>query len=268
MSQGTIIASNSSAFGLGPILINNSATQMVLAAGITITNAITVSPNATAGASGVFASGIIKGPASGSATLNGPMTITALTGNGGHFDGGNSTGGLVINGAITASAPVRHRANRVTFSGGGNYTFFWSEGTTVLGATNGLATNAVADLGYSGSAGTLDLAGFNQTLNGLIKGSQTATVGNSSTNSDSVLTISGVSSNTTYAGTIQDSVSGGTHKVFLTVAGGTFGLSAANTFSGDTELTGGTLALSSSTALQNSPLNLAAGDTGVLVSAR
>jgi fibronectin-binding autotransporter adhesin len=261
LSQGTIAANVSGALGLGPITINNSATQMVLAAGVTISNAITVSPGASSGA---FASGILKGPASGSATLTGPMNITALTGSGGHFDGGNSTGGLVISGAITASSPVRHRANRVTFAGGGNYTFFWSEGTTVLGATNGLATNAVADLGYSGAAGILDLAGFSQTLNGLLKGSQTATVGNSSTNSDSALTISGVSSNTTYAGTIQDSVSGGTHKVFLTVGGGTFTLSAANTFSGDTELAGGTLALSSSTALQNSPLNLAAGDTGVL----
>jgi autotransporter-associated beta strand protein len=261
LSQGTINANSSSAFGIGTLTVNNNATQVVFAAGITLTNPITVSPGAS---SGVFASGILCGPASGSATLSGPMTITASTGSGGHFNGGNSTSGLVISGAITSSAPVRHRVNRVVFSGGGSYTFFLSEGTTVLGASNGLATNAVADLGFSGSAGILDLAGYNQTLNGLLKGSQTATVGNSSTTNDSMLTISGVSSNTTYAGVIQDSVSGGTHKVFLAVGGGTFALSAANTFSGDTELTGGTLVLASSTALQDSPLNLAAGDTGAL----
>src|SRR5579862_6453268 len=104
------------------------------------------------------------------------MNITASTGAGGHFDGGNSTGGLVLGGALTSSVPVRHRANRVTFSGGGAYSYFLSEGTTVLGANNGLATNAVANLGFSGSAGILDLAGFNQTLNGLVKGSQTGTV--------------------------------------------------------------------------------------------
>jgi fibronectin-binding autotransporter adhesin len=261
LSQGTINANSSGAFGIGQLTLNNSATQVVFAAGITLTNPITVSPGAS---SGVFASGILCGPASGSATLSGPMNITASPGSGGHFNGGNATGGLVISGAITSSVPVRHRVNRAVFSGGGSYTFFLSEGTTVLGANNGIATNAVADLGYSGSAGILDLAGFNQTLNGLLKGSQTATVGNSSTTNDSLLTLSGVSSNTAYAGVIQDSVSGGTRKVFLTVGGGTFTLSAANTFSGDTELTGGTLVLASSTALQNSPLNLAAGDTGAL----
>jgi autotransporter-associated beta strand protein len=261
LSQGTINANSSGAFGIGQLTLNNNATQVVFAAGITLTNPITVSPGAS---SGVFASGILCGPASGSATLSGPMNITASTGSGGHFNGGNATSGLVISGAITSSVPVRHRVNRAVFSGGGSYTFFLSEGTTVLGANNGIATNAVADLGFSGSAGILDLAGFNQTLNGLLKGSQTATVGNSSTTNDSMLTISGVSSNTAYAGVIQDSVSGGTRKVFLTVGGGTFTLSAANTFSGDTELTGGTLVLASSTALQNSPLNLAASDTGAL----
>jgi autotransporter-associated beta strand protein len=261
LSQGFIDANTSTALGTGPITINNSATQLVCAAGITLTNSLSINPGAS---SGLFASGIVRGPASGTATLAGPMTITALTGSGGHFDGGNSSGGLVITGPITASSPVRHRANRVTFAGGGAYTFFWSEGTTVLGATNGLSPNAVADLGYSGSAGTLDLAGYNQTLNGLLKGSQTATVGNSSTVSDSMLTISGATSNTTYAGTIQDSINGGTHKTWLTVAGDTFTLSAANTFSGNTELTGGTLVLASASALQDSPLNLAAGDSGVL----
>ncbi len=261
LGQGTLIVSNSSALGSGPVLVNNSATQLVLAAGINLTNAFTVSPGAS---SGVFASGIIKGPASGLATLSGPMTITASTGAGGHFDGGNATGGLAISGPITASVPVRHRANRAVFSGGGSYLLFLCEGTSVLGATNGLATNAVASLGYSGAAGILDLAGYSQTLNGLLKGSQTATVGNSSTNSDAQLIITGISSNTAYAGTIQDSVSGGNHKVFLTVNGGTFTLSAANTFSGDTELAAGNLVLASATALQNSPLNLAAADTGGL----
>jgi autotransporter-associated beta strand protein len=261
LSQGTLVAGTGSALGAGPVAILNSATQLVCGAGITLSNSFTISPGAS---SGVFASGIIKGPATGFATLAGAVTITASTGSGGHFDGGNATNGLVFNGPITASVPVRHRANRATFGGGGNYTFFLSEGTTVLGANNGLATNAVADLGYSGSAGTLDLAGFNQTLNGLVKGSQAATVGNSSTNRDSVLVVSGVASNTTYAGAIQDALSNGTRKVFLTVGGGTFTLSAANTFSGDTEPAGGTLLLGSATALQDSPLNLAGGDTGVI----
>jgi autotransporter-associated beta strand protein len=257
LSAGYLVASNSSSLGAGPLLINNNASQIVFAADITITNPVTLSPGSP---SGVFASGILKGPTAGSATLTGPMTITANAGSGGHFDGGNSSGGLVFSGPITASVPVRHRANRVTFAGGGSYAEFWSEGLTVLGADNGLATNCVATFGFSGAAGTLDCAGYNQTLYGLAKGSQAATVGNSSTNNDSWLTINGT--NSAYAGAIVNSVSGGTRKMNLMVAGGTFTLSAATTFSGETRITNGTLALASSTALQNSTLNLDAADAG------
>jgi autotransporter-associated beta strand protein len=265
-SGGIINASNSASLGTGPVLLTNLQQQLVLASGVSLNNDITIG-----GPVGVVGTGAIKGPSSGSATLNGQITLSVKTPNngsttnGGAFDGGNFSGGLVINGPIvsTGGGSVHLRANRITLSGGGSYNLFQDSGTNVLGADNGLATNAVLEIGSS-AAGMFDLAGFNQTLNGLQKGGNSGTVGNSSTITDATLTISGVSSNTTFAGTIQNSVSGGTRKVFLTVSGGTFTLSAANTFSGDTELAGGTLALSSSTALQNSPLNLASGDPGVL----
>ena len=264
-SAGVISNASSTAFGSGPVVITNQAQQWMLASGVTVTNAISV-----AGPMGVVGTGIIKGPPTGSAAVIGPVTFTVqtpnggATTNGGAFDGGNTTGGLVVSGPVIFTGGFIHqRANRVTYSGGGSYKLFQDSGAVALGADDGLATNAVLEIGSSSSA-TFDLAGFNQTLNGLQKGGNTATVGNSSKTNDSLLTISGVSSNTTYAGSIQNALSGGTCKVALAVNGGTFSLSGANTFSGDTRLAGGTLTLANSAALQNSPLNLAAGDAGTL----
>jgi autotransporter-associated beta strand protein len=262
VASGSVSNSSSAGFGTGTVLLTNLAAQIILANGVTVVNPIIIGAP-----EGVVGTGMIKGPGAGSATLSGPITASSITPNGGAttnggiFDGGNSSGGLIVGSFISAPGGVHLRANRAVFSGGGSYNLFQDSGTAVLGAANGLATGAVLQLGSS-AAGIFDLAGFNQTLNGLQEGANSGTVGNSSTNSNSVLTISGVSSNTTYAGVIQDSVSGGTQKVFLTVSGGTFALSGANTFSGDTELSGGTLVLSNSAALQDSSLNLAAGDTG------
>jgi autotransporter-associated beta strand protein len=110
-------------------------------------------------------------------------------------------------------------------------------GTTIVGADNGIATTAAVTIGGS-AACTLDLNGFNQSLDGIIKGPQAATIGNRSTTNDSTLTTTGTSS---YAGTIVDSVSGGTRKVNLAVASGELTLTGANTFSGDITIANGTL---------------------------
>jgi autotransporter-associated beta strand protein len=258
---GTINLNNANGLGAGTFTLNGSAKRIILTNNIVVTNAITLSPGASSGTTG---QGLLTGPAAGFATITGPISITAVQAAGGIFDGGNSSGGLVVSGPLTSSVGIVHRANRVTFSGGGAFNFFQSFGAVVLGATNGFATNAVLELGTSGSAATFDLAGFPQTLNGLQKGSGSGNVGNSSTNSDALLTIFGVSSNTTYAGVIQDSLSGGTRKTFLTIAGGTFALTGTNTFTGDTHAAGGTLVISNSLALENSSLDLAASDTGVV----
>ena len=258
---GTINLNNGSGLGAGTLTLNGSAKRIILTNNIVVTNTITLSPGTGSGTTG---QGLLTGPATGSATLAGPINITAAQAAGGIFDGGNSSGGLVVSGPLTSSVGIVHRANRITFSGGGAFNFLQSFGAVVLGATNGFATNAVLELGTSGSAATFDLAGLPQTLNGLQKGSGSGNVGNSSTNNDALLTISGVSSNTTYAGVIQDSLNGGTHKILLTTAGGTFTLTGTNTFSGDTHAAGGTLMISNSLALENSSLDLATTDTGVV----
>ena len=127
-------------------------------------------------------------------------------------------------------------------------------GIARLGADNGLATNASVDLGSYGATGTLDLAGKNQSLAGITKLTASGgIIGNSSTTTDSTLTITGTS---TFAGVIQDVIGSGTNKVNLTMNGAaqTLTLGAANTYSGTTTVNAGTLALGLATAVQNSPV--------------
>ena len=82
----------------------------------------------------------------------------------------------------------------------------------------------------------MDLGGFNQSLAGLTKNANGATVTNSGA-SDSTLT---TTANTTFGGVIQN---GATHKTALTVNGGTLILGGANTFTGNVTVnTGLTLA--------------------------
>ncbi|TAL04862.1 MAG: glycosyl hydrolase family protein [Verrucomicrobia bacterium] len=267
VSGGIINLSANTGLGTGPLLVTNSGQQVTIVAGSAFTNDIVIG-----GPVGIVGTGIIKGPASGSATLSGAITFSTITPNGGTttnggaFDGGNTSGGLIVTGPMTslAGGGIHLRANRAVFSGGGDYKLFLDSGTTVLGANDGLATNAVLEIGSSAAA-TFDLAGFNQTLNGLQKNTANgATVGNSSTVSNSTLTVSGVTSNTAFTGVLQDTLGSGTRKLNLTVAAGTFTLGASNIFSGDTRLAGGTLVITNAHALRNSTLDLEFDDTGLL----
>jgi autotransporter-associated beta strand protein len=101
----------------------------------------------------------------------------------------------------------------------------------VFGATSMITVN---------SGGTLDLAGFNQTIgslsgNGVVTNSGVINAGAAAT-----LTTGGDNTSTTFAGTIQD----GPSTLSLTKAGtGTFTLSGTNTYTGATTVNGGTLAL-------------------------
>ncbi len=259
-TAGALSQTNSTGLGTGTLTLTNSLTQIALASGVTVTNPIVIgSP------SGTFAGGLIKGPASGSATISGPITATVIaangdtTLNGGVFDGGNTTGGLIINGPLSApsGAGVHLRANRAVFSGGGSVTILRDSGIAVLGANNGLPTGATLQVGASGFA-IFDLAGFNQTLAGLVLGGGGGSVTNSG-GANATLTISGVSTNTTFTGSINDN---GVNKIALTVTGGIFTLSGGNTYNGNTTISGGTLALSGSGSIANSPtIAIAAGAT-------
>lgn len=149
-------------------------------------------------------------------------------------------------------------------SANNSYVFFRIiAGTLILGNDNALAMNCFVKT----DGGILDLAGFNQSVAGLAnyRATPVTTIANSSTNQDSRLTVITTPADPPWISgcTIADSTAGGTRKMSLTLAGGaTLVLTNASTYSGDTTVTAGTLALSGAGAILNSsPINLAAGTT-------
>jgi len=196
ITGGQINATTSNnALGSGAVTVNGGV-RLAVATGLTISNAITLGTSPGAVGRGVLEST----GAPGTTTVSGPITITA----------GPSTGGLMyaaagttlhLQGAITSSVPLSLRDGTVMLSGGGTgYTALYSTGTTIVGAANGIATSATLTIGASNPA-TLDLNGFPQTVEGITKGLHAATIGNSSTSADSVITTTGTSA---FAGVIKD----------------------------------------------------------------
>ncbi len=188
-------------------------------------------------------------------TLSGivaPSAITVTGTNNFTFSGSGSIGnGSTLTVAGPGSLCIATTGN--TFSGG----TVIAGGTLVLGANNALPTGGVLNsgrvtLGSGSSSGTLDLAGFNQTVSALaVAASATAAnqiIGNSLPSSASVLTFNG-GGPSNFAGTIQDGIGGIGGQVGLTVAGGLLTLSGTNAYSGVTAVNGGTLQLGSASAL-------------------
>ncbi|MEY4386581.1 MAG: hypothetical protein RLY20_1864 [Verrucomicrobiota bacterium] len=233
LAGGIISASSSSALGQGALTFAGGA-RLVIGTDLTITNPIVVNSN-----SGVVGRGLIE-PVSGTATVSGPITLNSGASAGGHF--GYTSGTLALSGPITASVTAVQRNGTVVYSGGGtgygNLTV--AQGTAKVGASNGIATSATISIANSGAA-SLDLNGYDQSVVGVVKSANAATIGNSSTTSDSTLTTTGTN---TYAGLIQDALGSGTRKVKLTVAGGQLTLTGTNAYSGGTTINAGTLLVS------------------------
>lgn len=125
-----------------------------------------------------------------------------------------------------------------------------------MGANNVFPSGVTVNI--TAATAVLDLGGFNQTINTL---TGPGIVANSSTNSDSILTVS-PSGASLFTGNIQDSTAGGTRKTGLTVSGGTLSLQTNNTYSGTTTITAGTLELVANGAITNSAtINIADGAT-------
>ncbi len=260
-SGGTVLAGGlarvtaAGGLGSGPITITGSATRVALGSNVALTNDFTVD-----GPSGAVSNGVIQYEGSGTGRLaGGTVTVLGSPGSGGAFA---STGGgtLVVEGPVLAptGATVSMRIGTVVFAGGGNYaTMFVNEGTARLGRTDGLATNATVTVAASANA-TLDLAGFDQSLAGILKGPGAATLGNSSTSRDATLTLTG---SATFGGAIVNAVGGGTRRTHLVVDGGWLRLSGSNTLSGTTTIRNGTLEVAAPRGLAASPIRLLSGGT-------
>ncbi|MEI6175267.1 MAG: autotransporter-associated beta strand repeat-containing protein [Verrucomicrobiota bacterium] len=168
----------------------------------------------------------------------------------------NNGGGLAILGSSGGAATGIVTLKTVSTAIGA--TALSENGTLKLGVTNALNTTATLTLGqaynFAGSDfGTVDLAGFNQTVGALIGNKNTSNVGadskrvvtNSAASGTSVLTVGNNNGAGTFNGVILD---GASAAVALTKIGtGTQTLTGANTYTGATTIKDGTLTLNGQT---------------------
>ena len=195
-------------------------------------------------------------------TTDGHCSVTK--GNTGVFDITNGSGNLILTtGIAEANSSSTTLPGNLTKIGLGTLTLnakasftgvaTIANGTLALGAANALTTSAGVILGGSGTAGALDLGGLSQQVGALaVAGTAVAAsqvISNSSTAGTGTLVFSNNAVNpSVFGGVLAD----GNKPVALTVLNGSLTLTNANTFSGNTLVSGGTLALGAGGTLANS----------------
>ena len=128
-----------------------------------------------------------------------------------------------------------------------------SAGNLTLASTNALASSTVVCNG-----GQLSFGPISTTLLGGLSGSQSVTLVNS-LSAPVTLSVGGNGQSTTYSGVLSDNGLGGG----LNVTGGAITLTGSNTYSGNTNLSAGTLTLGNPSAIADSTLNLVGGHLNV-----
>ncbi len=173
----------------------------------------------------------------GTITGNDPATAMVLQGAGNILVSGRVTGtsGLFSGSTGAGTRTLNHIGN--DFSGN----LSMSGGTLKLGASevipDGSGKGNVVMTPTSPNVATLDLAGFNETINGLTNsGTGSSVVDNSA--GTATLTVGNNNQTSTFSGTIKNTVG----SVALTKIGsGTLNLTGTNSYSGNTTVNGGTL---------------------------
>jgi autotransporter-associated beta strand protein len=259
----------------------SAATRLALAGGAVVSSGTTIHMSGTTPAGDMR---LALAGSGGVATINGPIILDGSWVNNIYAD---DTAQFVINGDISAapdfSGAVMFRGNlgsgivngtinlpgiavhktdtsTWTFNSTSNdwATTGLAVGTMRIGADNALPPSLILTMGQASATATLDLAGFNQQIASLTEGEGNKVITNSSAISDSTLTVGSGS----FGGRIADSSAG--PKTGLTIDGATFTLSSATTYSGDTTVLAGTLALSGAGDVANSAvINLAGGGLDV-----
>ena len=239
------------ALGNGPVTVAGTG-RFVLANGMTFTNAVTantISPGAVTGLIMVNdnSNGIVT-------TVNGPLTFNGPAASGGDFYGPLTSGYLLVNSPLTnlSTGDISVRDGLVRFSGGGDYiSFVENQGTTSIGANNGINANAVLTQGASGAA-VFDLNGFNQTLAGLSDGATNPETITNSAATSSTLTLN-LNGAFAYSGSIGGKISLVQNGTGLQLVSGT------NNYTGNTTVNGGTLEFATASLSPASTVTIANG---------
>ncbi len=239
--------------------LTNSGSIYLGAGGLNVLNAgtYTVSLNnqSLLGATADWSANVnIVSPASSTITFRAadPIgTARNLTLSGNLSGGANLTktgsGTLALNGANT------YAGNTVV-----------SAGQLVLGNNSALPKTTGLSLGGVGTAGLVDLAGFNAQIGGLAVSAGAVVANQLITNSSAVnfstLTFSNSAANSTFGGVI----AGGSRPIALTVLGGNLTLSGQNSYGGNLFISNGKLALSNAGSTFNGAEIVLSNATAIL----
>ncbi|HZZ28781.1 MAG TPA: autotransporter-associated beta strand repeat-containing protein, partial [Pirellulales bacterium] len=275
INLGRIRITNVGALGGGNVTISNGG-QVYINGNGTVVNNFSIAGNGVTETDGSLAGALRIGNANniltGLITLTGDARITAR----------NSTASTVtISGQITGNHNLElgngggTTVNTITLSNlsnnwGGSTTI--SFGTVKAGASSGATSGVIphgagaGDITINGGNGgnaTLDLNGFNVTINGLNSTAGTDSqdfVTNSSTGSASVLTVGDNDANGTYTGVVQD----GGNSIGLTKIGNgnQILMNTANPYTGATTVSGGTLTIKASSSINSTP-TISVASTGI-----
>lgn len=261
VTDGTLKVSNISDIGTAQALGSGSAAITLGSATTTGTLdytglvAATLARNITVSGVG---GGVVRNSSGQLLTLSGVLTHNArpLTFSQGAFlITGNITGNNASSHTIISNAQVTFTNTTNNYNGN---TVVQGGGTLKNGASEVLPNGTTVVLGdaTANSNGTYDLNGYNETITGLTHaGTGQAVVTNSGATGTGTLTVTGTSN---YNGAIVD---GATAQVALIKStAGVFTLSGANTYTGTTQVTGGTLAIAVTGSL-TSQVSVSAGTT-------
>lgn len=240
VTAGSLQINNAAAVPSSSVTIDSlaAAGRVIVNGGVTFPNDITV--GAGPGITGAVGRGVIESNGTGQGVYNGTITINSPVGAGGTFLASNTVGNeLVLAGPVntTGGVAISQRDGRVIFAGGGTATgsLMNLTGTTILGANEGMPSGLSLLMGAS-AASTLEMAGYSQTLAGLQRASNPATVTNSAVGLSTLnLNISGTS---TYSGLITGNLE------INKLGAGTQELTVPNSYTGGTTVTAGTLRVS------------------------
>ncbi|HTV49326.1 MAG TPA: autotransporter-associated beta strand repeat-containing protein [Phycisphaerae bacterium] len=168
----------------------------------------------------------------------------------------NSAGNYIISGtgSIAGSTSlVKEGSDSLTLSTANSFTGGTTigNGTLIVGNSSAIPSGSSVTFGDGTNNGTLDLGGIGATVGALaVTAGSNGTVTNNGTQSATLTFAGGTNAASTFSGTIQN----GTSQTVLTVNSGSLTLSSANTYSGNTTINGGTLALGASGSIANSSL--------------